>query len=106
MAYLPDYDMTIAGTLVAGADIWLNTPRPPMEASGTSGMKAAVNGTLNFSRARRLVDRGLDRGRHRLGDRRRQGPGSDAEHAASLYDKLERTDPAAVLRTDRARWRG
>ena len=39
----------MAQTLVAGADIWLNTPLPPLEASGTSGMKAALNGVLNFS---------------------------------------------------------
>ena len=48
-AYLPEYDMTVAASLVAGSDIWLNTPLPPMEASGTSGMKAAINGCLNFS---------------------------------------------------------
>jgi len=41
--------MTMAATLVAGADVWLNTPLPPMEASGTSGMKAALNGVLNLS---------------------------------------------------------
>ena len=49
MAFLPNYDMAIAATLVAGADIWLNTPLPPLEASGTSGMKAAFNGVLNLS---------------------------------------------------------
>src|SRR5579862_5048244 len=47
--YLPGYDMQIAATLVAGVDLWLNTPLPPMEASGTSGMKAAINGVLNLS---------------------------------------------------------
>jgi starch phosphorylase len=49
MAVIPNYDMAIAATLVAGADIWLNTPLPPLEASGTSGMKAALNGVLNVS---------------------------------------------------------
>ncbi len=49
VAFLPNYDMVIAGKLVAGADIWLNTPLPPLEASGTSGMKAALNGGLNLS---------------------------------------------------------
>lgn len=49
MAFLPNYDMTVAASLVAGADIWLNTPLPPLEASGTSGMKAALNGVLNMS---------------------------------------------------------
>lgn len=49
MVFLPNYDMAIAGRLVAGADIWLNTPLAPLEASGTSGMKAALNGVLNMS---------------------------------------------------------
>ena len=47
--FLEDYDMDIARYLVQGVDIWLNNPRRPMEASGTSGMKAAVNGVLNIS---------------------------------------------------------
>jgi glycogen phosphorylase len=46
---LEDYDARIARFMVQGVDVWVNNPRPPMEASGTSGMKAAINGTLNFS---------------------------------------------------------
>ena len=46
---LDDYDMDMARHLVQGVDIWLNTPRRPREASGTSGMKAGMNGTLNLS---------------------------------------------------------
>jgi starch phosphorylase len=46
---LENYDMGLARALVQGVDVWLNTPRRPMEASGTSGMKAALNGGLNFS---------------------------------------------------------
>jgi alpha-glucan phosphorylase-like protein len=46
---IPDYDLRIAKRLVSGCDIWLNTPIAPMEASGTSGMKAALNGALNIS---------------------------------------------------------
>ena len=49
VAYLPDYDLALAQTLTAGADVWLNTPLPPLEASGTSGMKAAFNGVPNLS---------------------------------------------------------
>ena len=49
MAYLEDYDLDIALKMVSGVDIWLNTPLRPMEASGTSGMKAAHNGVVNFS---------------------------------------------------------
>jgi glycogen phosphorylase len=49
LVFLEDYDMNLARYLVQGVDIWMNTPRRPMEASGTSGMKAALNGALNFS---------------------------------------------------------
>jgi starch phosphorylase len=49
VAYLEDYDLFVARRLVWGCDVWLNLPRPPLEASGTSGMKAALNGGLNLS---------------------------------------------------------
>ncbi len=49
IVFLADYDMEMARYLVQGCDIWLNTPRRPMEASGTSGMKAAMNGCLHVS---------------------------------------------------------
>lgn len=49
IVFLENYDMNIARYLVQGCDIWLNTPRRPLEASGTSGMKSAVNACLNFS---------------------------------------------------------
>jgi starch phosphorylase len=49
IVFLEDYDMHIARCLVQGADIWLNNPRRPLEACGTSGMKAAINGVLNLS---------------------------------------------------------
>ena len=49
VAYLPNYDWDQARLMVAGTDVWLNTPQPPMEASGTSGMKAAVNGVPSLS---------------------------------------------------------
>ena len=49
ICFLPDYDMTMASTLVAGVDVWLNNPLRPYEACGTSGMKAALNGVLNLS---------------------------------------------------------
>ena len=49
VVFLEDYEMTLARRLVQGADLWLNTPRRPHEASGTSGMKAALNGVLNCS---------------------------------------------------------
>jgi starch phosphorylase len=49
IVYLENYDMEMAGIMTSGVDIWLNTPLPPYEASGTSGMKAAHNGVVNFS---------------------------------------------------------
>ena len=55
--FIENYDMGLAGPLEHGCDVWLNTPRRPMEACGTSGMKAALNGALNCSIPRRLVGR-------------------------------------------------
>jgi len=49
VVFLEDYDIELARTIIPGCDVWLNTPRRPYEASGTSGMKAAVNGVLNLS---------------------------------------------------------
>ncbi|MCW4019946.1 MAG: alpha-glucan family phosphorylase [Candidatus Bathyarchaeota archaeon] len=49
VVYLEDYNIDMAAKLTAGVDVWLNTPMPPLEASGTSGMKAAHNGVVNFS---------------------------------------------------------
>jgi hypothetical protein len=47
--YLEDYDVNLAKLLTAGVDLWVNTPLPPLEASGTSGMKAAMNGVPSLS---------------------------------------------------------
>ena len=49
IVFLPDYDITLAKTLYPGCDVWLNNPLRPLEACGTSGMKAALNGVLNLS---------------------------------------------------------
>jgi starch phosphorylase len=49
MIFLEDYDLDLAPLIVAGVDVWLNLPRPPLEASGTSGMKVVLNGGLNVS---------------------------------------------------------
>ena len=48
-AFIEDYDIALAGSLVAGCDLWVNLPRPPLEASGTSGMKSALGGGLQLS---------------------------------------------------------
>lgn len=104
-AFLPDYDMRLAMTLVAGSDVWLNTPLPPMEASGTSGMKAALNAVLNLSVLdgwwiEACVD-GVTG--WAIGDD--DGGTSDQQKtAAALYDKLERT-VLPLYYADPARWR-
>ncbi|MFB2837618.1 alpha-glucan family phosphorylase [Floridanema evergladense] len=49
VVFIPDYDLNVARHMIAGCDVWLNTPRRPREASGTSGMKASMNGLLNLS---------------------------------------------------------
>jgi starch phosphorylase len=49
VAYLPNYDMALGKLITAGSDVWLNTPLPPMESSGTSGIKAALNGVPSLS---------------------------------------------------------
>ncbi len=49
VAFVEDYDLHVAHLLVQGCDVWLNTPRKPLEASGTSGMKASMNGVLHLS---------------------------------------------------------
>ena len=89
--FLDDYDMRLAIELVQGVDVWINTPRRPWEASGTSGMKVLVNGGLNLS----TLDGwwaeafGPDCG-WALGDRSEHPEGdTDAREAAQLYALLE-----------------
>ena len=71
IAFLPNYGMRIALELVSGADVWLNTPLRPLEASGTSGMKAAFNGVPSLSILDGWWIEGCIEGRNGLGDRRR-----------------------------------
>ncbi len=60
IVFLEDYDMHVSRRLVAGSDVWLNTPRRPLEACGTSGMKALANGSLNLSVLDGWWDEGYD----------------------------------------------
>jgi starch phosphorylase len=88
--FIEDYDMEIAKRLVAGVDLWLNTPQPPMEASGTSGMKAAINGVPSLSTLDGWWIEGHIEGITGwcIGGKQDE-PGNDtASEAASLYDKL------------------
>jgi starch phosphorylase len=89
IAYLPNYDMELAGILVGGADVWLNTPLPPFEASGTSGMKAAFNGVPSLSVMDGWWAEGCIEGLTgwAVGDGR-DGSSVEAD-AESLYIKLE-----------------
>jgi len=89
VGFVENYDMAIAKKIIAGVDIWLNTPIPPREASGTSGMKAAHNGVPQLSIMDGWWIEGCIEGvtGWSIDD---QGGGGDEEEAASLYDKLER----------------
>jgi len=103
VAFLPNYDMRIAAKLVAGTDVWLNTPLPPYEASGTSGMKAAFNGVLNLSALDGWWVEGWDEGVTGWAIGHDEDPPDAAAHAADLYQKLENT-VLPLYYTDRARW--
>jgi starch phosphorylase len=103
MAFLPNYDTKSAQLLVAGADIWLNTPRPPLEASGTSGMKAALNGTLNLSTVDGWWVEGWIEGVTGWAIGTDGNSESDADHAADLYAKLEKV-VLPLYTNDRAKW--
>ncbi|BAK68148.1 phosphorylase [Sphingobium sp. SYK-6] len=102
MAFLPNYDIDIAKLLVAGADIWLNTPLPPMEASGTSGMKAAVNGVLNLSVLDGWWAEGCIEGVTGWGIGSRADPDGE-RHADELFRKLEGT-VLPLFHDNRERW--
>jgi len=92
IVFIEDYDMNLARYLVQGVDVWMNTPRRPYEASGTSGMKAALNGALNFS----VLDgwwREAYNGKNgwAIGEDKEYESNDvqDAEDAESLYNTLE-----------------
>jgi len=90
--FLEDYDLALARYLVQGCDVWLNTPRPGMEASGTSGMKAAVNGALNCSTFDGWWCEGYSPEigwRIGMGERYADESHGDAVEAQALYDILE-----------------
>jgi glycogen phosphorylase len=87
--YLPNYDMEWAKFLVAGSDVWLQTPLPPMEASGTSGMKAALNGGINLSPLDGWWAEGCVEGVNGWSFAHTEGDDSDHRDAEALYDRLE-----------------
>lgn len=103
IAFLPNYDMAMATTLYPGCDVWLNNPIRPLEASGTSGMKAALNGALNLSILDGWWDEWFD------GDNGWAIPTADGVEdpdrrddleAAALYDLIEKAVAPTFYETD------
>lgn len=103
IAYLPDYDLDTALTLVSGSDVWLNTPLPPLEASGTSGMKAAFNGVPSLSVLDGWWVEACIEGvtGWAIGNPTEVGHEADAQ---ALYDKLERVVLPLYYAAEPAGW--
>jgi len=93
VAFLENYDLSVAAPIVGGCDVWLNVPRPPLEASGTSGMKSAANGGLNLSVLDGWWVEGYDgQNGWEIDGAAPEGEddaAQDARHAHALYDLLE-----------------
>jgi len=108
VVYIENYEMAVAALIVAGVDVWLNTPRPPLEASGTSGMKAALNGVPSLSTIDGWWVEGCIEGETgwAIGDG--DAHASDEADVNALYEKLEQVvvplyyrDPEAYARVRR-----
>jgi glycogen phosphorylase len=90
VVFVEDYGIDVAGELVQGVDLWLNTPRRGEEACGTSGMKAGINGILNMSVLDGWFDEAAENsGGWAIGDREPYSPERDDAHAAGIYSVLE-----------------
>ena len=104
MVFLENYDLALGKALTRGCDVWLNTPRRPMEASGTSGMKAAMNGVLNLSVLDGWWPEGCRHGLNgwRIGDGA-CGHGQDERDGCDLYHVLF-SEVIPTFEQDRPRW--
>ena len=113
LVYLANYNMALCGMMTAGSDIWLNTPRPPLEASGTSGMKAALNGVPSLSTldgwwlegcVEGLTGWSIGKDDFAPGSRRKPPTTNtqDRNHAQDIYDKLN--DAILPAYEDRGKW--
>jgi starch phosphorylase len=105
VVFVPDYDMALGRLLTRGVDVWLNNPVRPMEASGTSGMKAALNGVLNLSILDGWWPEACQHGVNgwAIGDGQElEGAAADAADAESLYRTIENEVLPAFA--DRDRW--
>lgn len=102
IAFLPNYNMDVARVLVSGVDVWLNTPMRPLEASGTSGMKAALNGVPNLSVPDGWWLEGWIEGitGWAIGG---DADSDNSRDAVALYDKLEH-DVLPLYYEDPAQW--
>ncbi|MEZ5318117.1 MAG: alpha-glucan family phosphorylase [Vicinamibacterales bacterium] len=106
VVYLSEYDLDLALTLVSGVDVWLNTPLRPFEASGTSGMKAALNGVPSLSVLDGWWREGCVEdvtGWAIGGMEDASGKDADRDDSADLYDKLERVI-GPMFHRDRSAW--
>ena len=103
--FLPNYDMEVAQAMVSGADVWVNTPLPPMEASGTSGMKAALNGVLNLSVLDGWWIEACVEGVTGWSIGNEDDASSADAHASLLYDKLD-TVVLPLFYSNTGQWRG
>eukprot|EP00386_Alphamonas_edax_P015817 GDKI01048325.1.p1 GENE.GDKI01048325.1~~GDKI01048325.1.p1 ORF type:complete len:529 (-),score=146.87 GDKI01048325.1:40-1626(-) len=103
VVYLENYDMTLGALLTRGCDVWLNTPERPKEASGTSGMKAAMNAVLNLSILDGWWPEGCEHGvtGWRIGNPE-EGEGADEKDARALTDVL--TKEVLPTFNDRQKW--
>ncbi len=91
IVYLPNYNMKLGAMITSGVDIWLNTPQPPLEASGTSGMKASLNGVPNLSVLDGWWIEGCIEGITGWAIGNSSGDeGTTEKHAMLLYEKLEK----------------
>ena len=104
LVYLADYDWELGQLMTAGVDVWLNTPCPPMEASGTSGMKAALNGVPSLSILDGWWIEGCIEGTTgwAIGAERSATTERTPDDAASLYDQLDQV--VTLYQQDRAGW--
>jgi starch phosphorylase len=104
VVFVPDYDIALAQLLVRGTDVWLNNPVRPLEACGTSGMKAALNGVLNLSVLDGWWPEACQHGLNgwAIGDGETGEADQDARDLAALYRTLE--DEVIPAYADRERW--
>ncbi len=101
VVFIEDYDLDVAAQMVQGVDVWINTPRRPWEASGTSGMKVLVNGGLNLSELDGWwAEAFAPELGWAVGDGREHGPDGDSADAEQLYRLLEEKVVPAFYQRD------